>query len=101
MKPPRRGREGSPDNRRPGKHMLRAAAEVSRRDGSLREYGGGHTSLPDTDAGADRHERDGHASIGGRPNIVRNSSVELVTGNGSFGTGKPRRSQIGSHPSLG
>jgi len=36
---------------------------------------------------------------GGIPTIARNSSVVFVTGNGSAGTGRPRRSQIGSHPS--
>ncbi len=36
---------------------------------------------------------------GGIPIISRNSSVVLVTGNGSAGTGSPSRSQIGSHPS--
>jgi hypothetical protein len=35
------------------------------------------------------------------PIISRNSLVVLVTGNGSVGTGSPRRSQMGSQPSAG
>jgi hypothetical protein len=39
--------------------------------------------------------------IAGIPTIARNSSVVFVTGNGSLGTSRPSRSQMGSHPSAG
>lgn len=39
--------------------------------------------------------------IAGIPIIARNSSVVFVTGNGSLGTLRPSRSQMGSQPSAG
>jgi hypothetical protein len=46
-------------------------------------------------------ERDAGQEIAGNPTIARNSSVVFVTGNGSLGTSRPSRSQMGSHPSAG
>jgi hypothetical protein len=51
-------------------------------------------------------DRGGHArrsgqEMAGIPTIARNSSVVFVTGNGSLGTSRPSRSQMGSHPSVG
>jgi hypothetical protein len=48
-----------------------------------------------------RHAGRTGQEIAGIPIIARNSSVVFVTGNGSLGTLRPSRSQIGSQPSAG
>jgi hypothetical protein len=57
---------------------------------------------PDWNIPLGRHPSAAHVQAsGGTPSLSRNSSVVLVTGKGSAGTGSPSRSQIGPHPSPG